>query len=113
MAADTSTVGSRLREQRLAEGLTQSQLSDRSGIPKPTLSRYENDHVLPSLVTLRKIARALGVSEIRLVTEEQDAGALLSDALKRHGVEISSAEEAERVAVLVSQLLSAQRERLG
>ena len=56
-----ATFGTILREARLAAGFSQADLSERSGLPKPTLSRYENGHVLPSLLTLRRLADALSV----------------------------------------------------
>src|SRR5439155_24159847 len=61
-----STFGRRLREARREAGLSQSELELRSGIPKARLSRYENGHVLPSIGTLGKLARALVVSEAAL-----------------------------------------------
>jgi transcriptional regulator with XRE-family HTH domain len=50
------TFGQRLRRARLVAGFSQSELEERSGIPKARLSRYENGHVLPSLGTLQKLA---------------------------------------------------------
>ena len=56
------TFGSRLRDARDKAQLSQSDLSRSSGIPKTMLSRYENDHILPSVTTLRKLSTALGES---------------------------------------------------
>jgi transcriptional regulator with XRE-family HTH domain len=100
------TVGALLRAERTGAGLTQSQLSERCGIPKPTLSRYENDHVLPSLPTLRKLAAALNVTETALIPCPEQPAVRLYAALKRRGVEITSADEADEIAGLVAQLKS-------
>ena len=60
---DGKHFGQRLREARVAAGLSQSELEDISGIPKARLSRYENGHVEPSIQTLARLSRALNVSE--------------------------------------------------
>jgi len=95
--ARRESFGERLRAARLAAELSQSELSERSGLPKPTLSRYENGHVLPSLQTLRKLSQALGVTESALLpgsSPEQD----FYDALRAHGIEIDSTEDAQELA---------------
>ena len=107
------TVGGLLRAARTGAGLTQSQLSERCGIPKPTLSRYENDHVVPSLGTLRKLAMALGVSEPAFIPNAEQPADWLNAALKRRGVEIRSADEADEIATLVAQHITVDRRRFA
>jgi transcriptional regulator with XRE-family HTH domain len=41
--------------------MSQTDLENRSGIPKARISRYENGHVIPSIPSLRQLAGALGV----------------------------------------------------
>jgi transcriptional regulator with XRE-family HTH domain len=41
--------------------MSQTDLENRSGIPKARISRYENGHVIPSIPSLRQLARAMGV----------------------------------------------------
>lgn len=56
----------KIKEQRKAKGLTQSQLAEKLGISKACLCRWENWHAgtpVPTLRTLQKIAGAL---EIRI-----------------------------------------------
>lgn len=96
------TLGERIRAARRAAGLSQSEVSKLSGISKPTLSRYENDHVLPSVATLHRIAGALDVPVSKLVAP--GAEALLLDALQRRGVTIRDERDAERVAHLVAEI---------
>ena len=111
MADREATFGERLRARRDSAGLTQSQLSERCGIPKPTLSRYENDHVQPSLGTLRKLADGLGLSVGALVPDGEQLVERLFEALGRHGIRIRSAAEAERLAELISELVTLERSR--
>jgi transcriptional regulator with XRE-family HTH domain len=89
--------GTRLREARLAAGLSQSELEDLSGIPKARLSRYENGHVEPSIQTLNRLARALNVSEASLLGDERAAMEEFFAVLADHGVRYATKEEA-RVA---------------
>lgn len=56
------TNGSKIAEIRIARGLTQQQLADRSGIYLSTLSRWECGHRSPTVANLMKIAIALDVS---------------------------------------------------
>jgi transcriptional regulator with XRE-family HTH domain len=98
------TFGQRLREARLVAGLSQSELEERSGIPKARLSRYENGHVLPSLGTLQKLSAALGVSEATLLGDQRAVLEGFFDALGRRGVLVDSAEKAERLANAVADI---------
>ena len=90
--------GTRLREARLAAGLSQSELEDLSGIPKARLSRYENGHVEPSIQTLNRLARALNVSEASLLGDERAAMEAFFGVLAEHGVTYSSKDEAREAA---------------
>ena len=46
---------------RRRSGLTQEQLSERSGISQADISRLENGNANPSLKTLRRLAAGLGM----------------------------------------------------
>jgi transcriptional regulator with XRE-family HTH domain len=110
MTPKEGTFGFLLREARLAAGMSQGDLSDRSGLPKPTLSRYENGHVLPSLLTLRRLADALDVGESTLLPGDKSPLEVFVEALQSHGIEISSAAEAQKLADSVGEFLQ-RRER--
>jgi transcriptional regulator with XRE-family HTH domain len=58
--------GRHLRELRLARGLTQKDVAERSGVLVPYLSLLESGARLPTLTTLMRLAAALGckVSEL-------------------------------------------------
>ena len=58
---DPNTLGGQLRAARRGAGLSQGDLELLTGIPKARLSRYENNHVVPSLETFVRLCRALGV----------------------------------------------------
>jgi len=99
------TFGERLRQARLDAKLTQSQLVRRSGIPKPTISRYENGHVMPSLATLARLAAALELAEGALLPGLTSPKEELFIALEERGIEIHTIEDERRVADLVAELL--------
>lgn len=57
-----------LRVLRARRSMTQTALASASGVHRTYLSRAENGQVLPSLLTLARLARALGVDRIRVRT---------------------------------------------
>ena len=60
-------VGENVKRIRLARGLTQEQFAEQSGFSQQYLSTLERGHRNPSIVTLYKLATALGVSHVELV----------------------------------------------
>lgn len=60
-------MGKKLREARLAAGMTQQQLADALGCKVKDVSRWENGHVEPGVLTVKKMAQALGCSMDDLV----------------------------------------------
>jgi transcriptional regulator with XRE-family HTH domain len=107
--SDGKHFGQRLRESRVAAGLSQSELEDISGIPKARLSRYENGHVEPSIQTLARLSRALNVSEASLLGDQR---AILEDffnVLYERGVRITSSEQGARIAHAIADLIEAVR----
>lgn len=50
------TLGTFLKAKRERLGLTQAQMGHVLQIPQSTLSRYENDFVVPSIITLVQMA---------------------------------------------------------
>lgn len=53
-----------LREQR---GMTQEQLAEKAGVSRTYLARLETARQDPTLSTLEKLAKALGVKATRLI----------------------------------------------
>ncbi len=58
---DGVRLGQRIRELRLAAGLTQAELARRTGIHRPNIARVEAGRHTPSLETLSRLASAIGV----------------------------------------------------
>ena len=54
-------VGERLRALREAKGLTQGDIEKRTGLARTHISRLENDHTIPNIETLEKLAHALEI----------------------------------------------------
>jgi transcriptional regulator with XRE-family HTH domain len=54
------TSGTLIREARLRAGLSQAELSERSGKDRAQIARWEADVVQPSFETLRELIRACG-----------------------------------------------------
>src|ERR1051325_7333416 len=68
MADDERTrLAAHLKDPREARGLTQQELSDRSGVPRPTLAHLESGQGNPTLSVLIKVAAALGIGIEALV----------------------------------------------
>jgi transcriptional regulator with XRE-family HTH domain len=99
--------GNRLRETRLAAGLSQSELEELSGIPKARLSRYENGHVEPSIQTLARLAKALNVSEASLLGDRRGIMEDFFRVLEERGVTITSKEQGGRLAQAVADMVQA------
>jgi transcriptional regulator with XRE-family HTH domain len=59
-------IGKRLRDIRVAKGLSQSDMEKRTGMLGCYISRVENGHTEPSIGTLEKLAQALGIEMSQL-----------------------------------------------
>lgn len=64
-----SVLGRQVRRYRLQQAWTQVQLAERAGINKGTLLRIEAGNHQPHPPTIRKLARALGLTPMQLTTE--------------------------------------------
>ncbi len=59
--------GARLRELRIAKGLSQRALAARSRVPHPSISAFERGRRFPEPATLVAVAAALGISPADLL----------------------------------------------
>jgi transcriptional regulator with XRE-family HTH domain len=67
------TSGTLIREARLRAGLSQGELSERSGKDRAQIARWERDVVQPSFETLRDLVRACGFDlDLSLVPYDRD-----------------------------------------
>jgi len=62
LAVKAFKIGNKVRELRQKNRNTLQDLAIKTGLSKPFLSQIENDHVVPPVATLLKLARALNVS---------------------------------------------------
>jgi transcriptional regulator with XRE-family HTH domain len=79
------SIGTRVIQIRNQRGLTQRELSERSGIASSYLSRIENRRLEPRPKTLRKIAEALGVTVSELFQERPGGSAAVQCAITASG----------------------------
>jgi transcriptional regulator with XRE-family HTH domain len=110
--ASSKTFGDRLRLARAKAEVSQSDLSRTSGVPKTMLSRYENDHILPSVTTLKKLASALGESVSALVGNGPAVLHTFAAVLGHRGIVIGTEAEAERLASVIATLVEDHDDRL-
>jgi transcriptional regulator with XRE-family HTH domain len=67
------TTGDLIRAARLRAGLSQGQLSERLGIPRSSIARWEIDAVEPGFSTLRRVLQGCGFDlSLTLVPFERD-----------------------------------------
>jgi len=65
-------VGDRLRKLREERKLSQGDIETRTGQLRCYLSRGENGHTVPSLETIEKLARALGIRVYRIFYKSEE-----------------------------------------
>ena len=64
-------VGANVRSVRLAAGLTQEELAERSGFSQQYISGLERGRRNPTIVSIYEIGQALGVSHEQLVAKDE------------------------------------------
>ncbi|MCQ2507594.1 MAG: helix-turn-helix domain-containing protein [Dorea sp.] len=65
-----SMIGEMIRMERRNKGLTQKELSEKSGIPLPSIKKYELGQRMPKSYNLSAIADALGVGIEKFIGKE-------------------------------------------
>jgi len=63
-------IGDRLKALREQKNMSQGVMEKRTGLLRCYISRVENNHTVPSVNTMEKMARALEVPMYRLFTDE-------------------------------------------
>lgn len=66
-------VGRNVKRIRIARGLTQEELAERSGFSQQYLSDLERGRRNPTIVSLWELAQALGATPVDLITPDDDA----------------------------------------
>ena len=65
-------IGDRLRALREEKKLSQGDIEKRTGLVRPYISRVENNHSVPTIETLEKMARALEVPMYQLFYDGEE-----------------------------------------
>lgn len=76
-------LGPRLRALRTARGLTLRELAGRAGVTESFLSQVERGVASPSIASVQRIARGLGLSIADLFAEMESAGLIVRAAERR------------------------------
>jgi len=109
-------IGQRLRELRELRHLSQGDIQKRTGLIRCYTSRIENGHTVPSVETLEKYARALGVPMYRLFYDgaQPPKTAALPRAEARHewGEDGNERRELRKFAKALSRLDDRRRSLL-
>lgn len=72
-------IGSKIKELRIAKGLTQEELGNRAELSKGFISQLERDLTSPSIVTLVDILQCLGVTVSEFFAEDTQEQVVFSD----------------------------------
>ena len=65
-------IGSKIKELRIANGLTQEELADRSELSKGFISQMENNLTSPSIATLIDVLQCLGTDLKHFFSDVED-----------------------------------------
>lgn len=71
------TTGKKIRMTRDARGMTQKQLAGKADVSPGLIAQLEAGKVQPSLKTIERIAKALGVSTCYLILEQEDTEGII------------------------------------
>jgi transcriptional regulator with XRE-family HTH domain len=86
-------IGILVRKIRLQQKRTQQEIADLCGFTKGMLSKIENEKVIPSLATLSKIAKVLGVKVSTLLEKEGTGIAAFSPDAYASGMNFSATDK--------------------
>ena len=85
MSNSQPIVGSKIKGIRESKNLSVEEIAERSGLSVEQILSVENDHTLPSLGPLIKIARALGVRLGTFLDDSDELGPVVCRAADRDG----------------------------
>lgn len=90
MELSAEELGDRVREQRRVLGLTQEQLAEKAGVSKETIGRIEQYVGSPTLITVCRLANALGSTGSALIAgSSSDEVVALVHSLPEHEQQIA------------------------
>lgn len=105
------TIGERIKQLRLAAGLTQTELAEKVGLTYIQVGRYETEKSHPSSEVLQKLASTFETTSDFLMKGSQDeivsAQLMDKDLLKQfRAVELLSSEDKNVVKILIDALIT-------
>jgi transcriptional regulator with XRE-family HTH domain len=103
-------VGDQLRALREQQNLSQGDIEKRTGLLRCYVSRVENGHTVPSIETLEKWTRALGVPLYQLFYEGKESSSLPPLKTEKSTLWGSEGKDADYLSQL-RRSLSQTRER--
>lgn len=106
-------IGQKVKRFREARRMSSQELAEAIGTTSSAyISRIENGRIYPSIPTLAKIARALGVLTSDLLPDEEPSpsGLITTAYLRSQGL---SGEDAEKIVAMFRQLDEEVRRRRG
>ena len=80
-----ATLGTRVKQFRVEQGMTQTELAEKGGLSHSALSKIESGQLSPTFQTLLRIVRGLGVDMSRLLTASGPAVMRTRRAVTRSG----------------------------
>ena len=106
-------IGERIRTIREEKNLSQGDIEKRTGLLRTYLSRIENGHMVPSVDTLEKFARALGVPLHQLFYEGEEPPELarLPKRATPARIAFDRSERERRFLLNLSRLIARMKKR--
>jgi transcriptional regulator with XRE-family HTH domain len=82
MEINQEIIGTRIRKKRSERGLSQKALAEAVGVSPPAINRFEKGIKTPSIDTLAKLAKVLGVSTDFLLGSGAEDDIFIDDEVK-------------------------------
>ncbi|MGN0099937.1 helix-turn-helix domain-containing protein [Dietzia sp. CH92] len=109
----SASLGRAIREARTAAKLSMRALASAAEMSQPFLSQIESGQTMPSLATLYRIAKVLGISPAELLPAEPDPAPVhLSRAAEATWVPVSEKDNAGTTRVVSKGLANVQEYRI-
>ncbi len=93
------TLGEAIKLTRMQKKMSQQQLADKAEVHQKNISKYENNDVVPSAITLKAIADSLEVTTDYLLGGEQET-AIKDTALLKQFKDIDNMPDTEKNALV-------------
>jgi transcriptional regulator with XRE-family HTH domain len=104
-------IGDKLRILREGKNLSQGDIEKRSGLLRCYISRVENNHAVPSVDTLEKMARALDIPMYRLFTDDEHVKKLNipTEVVRRQSTNSKQDRDIRALAKLLARMSEERR----